>query len=151
MPYILPLICLFGACGRYGMALRIDGQGMSECDKSSFTSLEQEESRRVWWAIVILDRFDYLPRLFLRILSSSFHTEYTIALVFSMTEEWLKILRTALRFLSIHLLSEVSLQYPRNLQWNVLLNGFYRYVKPRQPQTATNNSRSQPRRSLTSR
>lgn len=45
-----------GACARYAYALGIDGNATSQVSKP-FTWVEQEERRRVWWAIVILDRF----------------------------------------------------------------------------------------------
>lgn len=46
-----------GACARYGTALGIDKQKLSDNGNPSLTEVEQEERRRVWWAIVILDRF----------------------------------------------------------------------------------------------
>ena len=45
-----------GACARYGLALGIDKRRTSDSGNSPFTPLEQEERRRVGWAIVILDR-----------------------------------------------------------------------------------------------
>lgn len=49
-----------GACARYGLALGVDGQTLSKSHNSTLTLLQQEEDRRVWWACVILDRFDDL-------------------------------------------------------------------------------------------
>ena len=49
-----------GACARYGLALGIDRQTLSQSSNSTLTLLEQEERRRVWWTCLILDRFDYL-------------------------------------------------------------------------------------------
>jgi hypothetical protein len=46
-----------GACARYSYALGINGNATSQIIKPS-TWVEQEETRRVWWAIVILDRFE---------------------------------------------------------------------------------------------
>jgi hypothetical protein len=46
-----------GACARYAYALDINGNAMSQVSKP-FTWVEQEERRRVWWAIVILDRLE---------------------------------------------------------------------------------------------
>lgn len=46
-----------GTCARYGTALGIDRQKLSDSGSPSLTEVEQEERRRVWWAIVILDRF----------------------------------------------------------------------------------------------
>ncbi|MCJ1265250.1 hypothetical protein MMC22_005125 [Lobaria immixta] len=46
-----------GTCARYGTALGIDRQKPSENGSPSLSEVEQEERRRVWWAIVILDRF----------------------------------------------------------------------------------------------
>lgn len=47
-----------GTCARYGTALGIDKQKLSDSGNPSLTEVEQEERRRVWWAIVILDRFE---------------------------------------------------------------------------------------------
>lgn len=46
-----------GACARYAYALGINGNATSQISKP-LTWVEQEERRRVWWAIVILDRFE---------------------------------------------------------------------------------------------
>lgn len=48
-----------GTCARYGYALGINGNATSQISKP-FTWVEQEERRRVWWAIVILDRCEIL-------------------------------------------------------------------------------------------
>lgn len=53
-----------GACARYGLALGIDAQTLSKSSHSTFTLLEQEERRRVWWMCVILDRFGHLSCIF---------------------------------------------------------------------------------------
>ena len=45
-----------GACARYAHALNIDGSRTGNARKV-LTLVEVEERRRVWWAIVILDRF----------------------------------------------------------------------------------------------
>lgn len=44
-----------GACARYAYTLGINGNATSQVSRP-FTWIEQEERRRVWWAIVILDR-----------------------------------------------------------------------------------------------
>jgi hypothetical protein len=47
-----------GSCARYGLALGIDKLSLippSEGDASQAWN-EQEESRRVWWAVLIFDR-----------------------------------------------------------------------------------------------
>ena len=44
------------ACARYGVALGIDKQRKEEIELSDFDLEQQEERRRVWWAIVVLDR-----------------------------------------------------------------------------------------------
>jgi hypothetical protein len=46
-----------GACARYAYALGINGNATSQIGKA-YTLVELEERRRVWWAIVILDRFE---------------------------------------------------------------------------------------------
>jgi hypothetical protein len=46
-----------GTCARYAYALGINGNATSQISKP-FTWVEQEERRRVWWGIVILDRFE---------------------------------------------------------------------------------------------
>ena len=45
-----------GACARYAHALGING-GRTLYTRKVLTLVEIEERRRVWWAIVILDRF----------------------------------------------------------------------------------------------
>ncbi|KIW19987.1 hypothetical protein PV08_00562 [Exophiala spinifera] len=45
-----------GTCVRYGLALGIDKQRQVEIDAKNLDLEEQEEKRRVWWAIIILDR-----------------------------------------------------------------------------------------------
>lgn len=45
-------------CARYGSALGIDVHKSSDPASASFDEMEQEERRRLWWAIVILDRFE---------------------------------------------------------------------------------------------
>ncbi|RFU80057.1 fungal-specific transcription factor [Trichoderma arundinaceum] len=45
-----------GACARYAHALGITGDGRSQINRP-LTWVEQEEIRRVWWAIVVMDRF----------------------------------------------------------------------------------------------
>ena len=45
-----------GICVRYGLALGIDKQCKDELESASFDLEDQEERRRVWWAIVIIDR-----------------------------------------------------------------------------------------------
>jgi hypothetical protein len=44
-----------GACARYVMALGIDGKKRSHTTDASLW-MKQEEQRRTWWAVVILDR-----------------------------------------------------------------------------------------------
>lgn len=44
-----------GACARFAYALGLNGSGPVEASKVT-TLVEVEERRRVWWAIVILDR-----------------------------------------------------------------------------------------------
>ncbi|KAE9368102.1 hypothetical protein N431DRAFT_494935 [Stipitochalara longipes BDJ] len=45
-----------GACTRYVMALGLNGKASSHANEVSVW-INQEERRRVWWAVVILDRF----------------------------------------------------------------------------------------------
>lgn len=45
-----------GACVRHGLALKIDKQCKGELESESINLEDQEERRRVWWAIVVLDR-----------------------------------------------------------------------------------------------
>jgi hypothetical protein len=45
-----------GTCIRYSQALGIDKQRRQDIDADNFGLEEQEERRRVWWAIIILDR-----------------------------------------------------------------------------------------------
>lgn len=44
-----------GACARYGYAMGIPNNQMAGI-KRLLTLVEVEEQRRVWWAVVILDR-----------------------------------------------------------------------------------------------
>lgn len=46
-----------GACARYGLALGVDKINASVQCHLSTDPMDQEEIRRCWWAIVILDRF----------------------------------------------------------------------------------------------
>jgi hypothetical protein len=46
-----------GACARYAYAIGINRNATSQISQP-LTWVEQEERRRVWWAIVILDRFE---------------------------------------------------------------------------------------------
>ena len=46
-----------GACVRYGVALGIHPRNASGLNEPSSTLLEQEERRRAWWAMLILDRW----------------------------------------------------------------------------------------------
>lgn len=45
-----------GACARYVTALGIDGKRRSHTTDAAVW-IKQEEQRRTWWAVVILDRF----------------------------------------------------------------------------------------------
>lgn len=49
-----------GNCARLGLALGIDPQGVAKAQNVNPTLLEQEEKRRAWWAILILDRFVFI-------------------------------------------------------------------------------------------
>jgi hypothetical protein len=53
-----------GACARFAYALGINSNSTSPTSKV-ITLVELEERRRVWWAIVILDRFA-IPFLFIK-------------------------------------------------------------------------------------
>lgn len=54
---IYPCVLLsIATCARYGRALDID-LGPKRMSRSPLTCFESEEKRRVWWSIVILDRF----------------------------------------------------------------------------------------------
>lgn len=44
------------ACARYGIALGIDKQRKEEIQQARFDLEQQEEQRRVWWVIIVLDR-----------------------------------------------------------------------------------------------
>jgi hypothetical protein len=55
-----------GACARYAHALGIDGGKTAETRKV-LTLVEVEERRRIWWAIVILDRL--VPLAFLPLIT----------------------------------------------------------------------------------
>ncbi|KAH6888444.1 putative fungal-specific transcription factor [Thelonectria olida] len=48
-----------GACARYGLALRIDRLSLELEDEAGTPRLwnELEERRRIWWAVLMLDRF----------------------------------------------------------------------------------------------
>ena len=46
-----------GTCARYGMALGIDRQSQLDLNGRELSFLGQEERRRAWWVIVILDRY----------------------------------------------------------------------------------------------
>jgi hypothetical protein len=46
-----------GSCARYGMALGLDRQTAVDLNGRDLTLFEQEERRRAWWVIVILDRY----------------------------------------------------------------------------------------------
>ena len=63
-----------GTCARYGTALGIDKQKLSDSGSSSLIEVEQEERRRVWWAIVILDRFESSCLFPTRMFRSRFHS-----------------------------------------------------------------------------
>lgn len=45
-----------GACARYGLALGINEHATLGMNDPAIAFLEQEEKRRAWWAILILDR-----------------------------------------------------------------------------------------------
>ncbi len=47
-----------GACARYGLALGVDKICLNQTgsDAGSFSWVQIEERRRVWWAILMLDR-----------------------------------------------------------------------------------------------
>jgi hypothetical protein len=47
-----------GACARYAYALGINKDANTQVSKV-LTLVELEENRRVWWGIVILDRFEF--------------------------------------------------------------------------------------------
>lgn len=58
-----------GACARYAYALGINA-GCTVPIERVLTLVEVEERRRIWWAIVILDRFvSALPKCFKRLIS----------------------------------------------------------------------------------
>jgi hypothetical protein len=44
-----------GACARYGTSAGLDGTGMHQM-KPPFDMMEEEERKRVWWAVLILDQ-----------------------------------------------------------------------------------------------
>ncbi|KAL8718867.1 MAG: hypothetical protein Q9225_004057 [Loekoesia sp. 1 TL-2023] len=46
-----------GACARYALALGIDAYMMVDLNSAALTLLDQEEKRRAWWAVLILDRY----------------------------------------------------------------------------------------------
>ena len=45
------------ACAARGIALDLEKE-LTDCTTSEFTWVEREERRRVWWAIIILERFE---------------------------------------------------------------------------------------------
>lgn len=45
-----------GACARYGISSGMDGTGTSQV-KAPYDWIEAEERKRVWWAVLILDRY----------------------------------------------------------------------------------------------
>ena len=59
-----------GACARYAHALGINGCGTLNT-RRVLTLVEVEERRRIWWAIVILDRF----------VPSPFHYQHALVLI----------------------------------------------------------------------
>ena len=46
-----------GSCARYGMALGVDGQNSVDMNGRHLSLYDQEERRRAWWVIVIIDRY----------------------------------------------------------------------------------------------
>jgi hypothetical protein len=50
-----------GACARYGISLGLNRRGIYQVN-SSHDWIEIEERKRVWWAVLILDRFVARPR-----------------------------------------------------------------------------------------
>jgi hypothetical protein len=65
-----------GHCVRLGLALELEKQCQADLDSKLYDLEEQEERRRVWWAIFILDRKLLFPseRLLLLWGSYSFRT-----------------------------------------------------------------------------
>ncbi|KAH8804456.1 hypothetical protein F5884DRAFT_796079 [Xylogone sp. PMI_703] len=47
----------FGCCARYATALRIERTIIGSLDDANLPWIEVEECRRVWWSILLLDRF----------------------------------------------------------------------------------------------
>jgi hypothetical protein len=45
-----------GACARYGISSGMDGTGLSQMPPPS-DCIESEERKRIWWAILIMDRY----------------------------------------------------------------------------------------------
>jgi hypothetical protein len=45
-----------GSCARYGTALGIEKSILSSSD-TQYQWIEEEESRRIWWSILVLDRY----------------------------------------------------------------------------------------------
>jgi hypothetical protein len=70
-----------GACARYAYVLGINGNASSQISKP-LTWVEQEERRRVWWAIVILDRFEK-PFCFIPAVSLVLRSGYTLEVALS--------------------------------------------------------------------
>lgn len=46
-----------GSCARYGMAVGVDGANTTDLNGRQLSLFEQEERRRVWWVIVVIDRY----------------------------------------------------------------------------------------------
>lgn len=47
-----------GSCVRLGLALELEKQSQQRLDLTLSEMEEAEEERRVWWAVVILDRYE---------------------------------------------------------------------------------------------
>lgn len=63
-----------GSCARYGSALGINGKATATTFVGQkYSWLEQEERKRIWWAIIILDRLVYN--------SSSRHKDVLITMI----------------------------------------------------------------------
>jgi hypothetical protein len=45
-----------GSCVRLALALELEKQRQLDLDSSQYDLEDQEERRRVWWAVIILDR-----------------------------------------------------------------------------------------------
>lgn len=60
-----------GSCARYATALGVDKSILSS-NTTQFQWIEEEESRRAWWAILVLDRYEALhPKIICFLESSS--------------------------------------------------------------------------------